>query len=291
MGGKTTSDVLPDGPMNTSLVETNVRFNAPNLGDVPLDSAEGVYVGEGLPPIPLKLAKKIRRGEFVEMEELLPELWPPAHQEGTESKLQSKRSRRVTDIFSWIQCFATYASVRGMQAPELIPELMAYMLSIIRVSREYSGLSWVQYDVLFRKHAALKADTKWSVINPTLYARCFTGAARDVVRCELCWAATHETKDCAQQVGTERSLEARLQVIEDSVQVMTHAQQRNPQTQSRPSGEICRKYNNQGCNYPYCRHTHACLGCGGPHPEPQCIRSRRQGYKLEPPARRLDKPY
>lgn len=65
-----------------------------------------------------------------------------------------------------------------MQAPELIPELMAYMPSIKRVSREYSGLS----------------------------------------------------KDCGQQVRMERSLEARLQVIEDLAQVMTHAQQWNPQT-------------------------------------------------------------
>ena len=29
--------------------------------------SEGVYVGDGLPPVPAKLAAKIRKGEFVEM--------------------------------------------------------------------------------------------------------------------------------------------------------------------------------------------------------------------------------
>ena len=84
------------------------------------------------------------------------------------------------------------------------------MLSIIRVGREYSGLAWVQYDVLFCKHAALKSDTKWSVINPTLYARCFTGVAKNVARCELCWAAMHETKDCPQQLRCEPTWESQL---------------------------------------------------------------------------------
>ena len=35
--------------------------------------AGGVYVGEGLLPVPTKLADRIRRWEFVEMGELLPE--------------------------------------------------------------------------------------------------------------------------------------------------------------------------------------------------------------------------
>ena len=59
--------------------------------------------------------------------------------------------------------------------PQIISELVAYMLSIIHMSREYSGLAWVQYDVTFCKHVALKADAKWSVINPTLYTQCLWG--------------------------------------------------------------------------------------------------------------------
>lgn len=34
----------------------------------------GIYVGEGLPSVPAKLVDKIRHWEFVEMNELLPEV-------------------------------------------------------------------------------------------------------------------------------------------------------------------------------------------------------------------------
>ena len=35
----------------------------------------GVYVGEGLPPIPMKLAQRIWRWEYIDKAEMLPELW------------------------------------------------------------------------------------------------------------------------------------------------------------------------------------------------------------------------
>ena len=246
----------------------------------------GVYDGEGLPPIPQRVAKRIVKGDFVEMEELLPELWPAAHQE---SEVKVKKNRKITDIFTRTQCFVLYSSVHAQHNREFIAELMAYMVSIVQVSREYSGLGWVQYDALFRKHAALKADTKWSVINTTLYARCFTGAPREVVRWELCWATSHDTKDCSYLSGADSTIEFRVQNIEDSLQALS--QQRSQPTCPRLSSEICRKFNNEGCTYPYCRHAHVCMTCGSPHPEIQCQQSRRQGYKVEPPTRRPPKPY
>ena len=35
----------------------------------------GVYIGEELPPVPLKLAEKIRRWDYTDMSKLLPEFW------------------------------------------------------------------------------------------------------------------------------------------------------------------------------------------------------------------------
>ena len=61
----------------------------------------------------------------------------PATQDGDDTKVQTKGNRKITDVFTWIQRFATYASVRRNETPEAIPELMAYMMSIIRVSRKY----------------------------------------------------------------------------------------------------------------------------------------------------------
>ena len=59
-------------------------------------SSQRLYVGEGLPPIALRLAGKIQKGELIEMEEMVPELWPSTHQEG-EAKPQIKKNQRVTD--------------------------------------------------------------------------------------------------------------------------------------------------------------------------------------------------
>ena len=78
--------------------------------DPPRESHGGLYVGDLL-PIPQKLAKKIKSGEFMEMEEPLLELWPVGYQEGGEGK--TRKSRWITNIFTWIQCFVSYSSVRG----------------------------------------------------------------------------------------------------------------------------------------------------------------------------------
>ena len=78
----------------------------------------GVYVGEGLPLVPLKLATKIRSGDYVEMEELLPEVGT-LEDNSPEPKRQCMR--QVLDIFTWLQCFRVYTSIRGVQSPEMIP--------------------------------------------------------------------------------------------------------------------------------------------------------------------------
>jgi len=60
--------------------------------------------------------------------ELLLESWPMS--EETSKRANHCQSRAITDIFTWLQCFAAYVSVQGLESPELIPELMAYMITI-----------------------------------------------------------------------------------------------------------------------------------------------------------------
>ena len=53
------------------------------------------------PPVPEEIVTKIRKGEFIEMGELLPEFWSPRGDDsdsGRESK--GRRSRKATDIFT-----------------------------------------------------------------------------------------------------------------------------------------------------------------------------------------------
>ena len=96
----------------------------------------GAYVGDGILPVPAKLVNKTRRWEFVEMGELLPEFWVgPKEAEGEPGKEKRLRQgRTVTEIFAWLQCFGTYVAVLSTHEPAVVPDMMAYMGIIIRVS-------------------------------------------------------------------------------------------------------------------------------------------------------------
>ena len=85
----------------------------------------------------LSQCHKIRRWEFVDMGELLPEFSQRDNETAAKRPWMAKKPRQVTDIFSWMQCFTTYVSVLGPAYPEAVPELMAYAATIIRVSQEF----------------------------------------------------------------------------------------------------------------------------------------------------------
>ena len=129
-------------------------------------------------------------------------------------------------------------------------------------------MAWLNYDTLYRKHAALKKDTRWSAINTTIYARCFTGAPRNPVKCGVCASTTHDTQDCVEGLSSNTSLEQRL---ENMKRQLTQLAPR-PRAPIRHSGEVYKKWNREECSFPYCRHTHVCSVCAGAHPATQCPR-------------------
>ena len=66
------------------------------------------------------------------MGKLLPEFWPGAHDEkALKSEAKAHRGRKVTDLLTWLQCYGTYISVMASAHPSRVPELMAYMITII----------------------------------------------------------------------------------------------------------------------------------------------------------------
>ena len=262
-------------PLGTSSSSISITNLLPFAGDNLRIPSVGVYIGDGIPPVPDKLATKIRKGEFVEMGELLPEFWSLKGEDGEPSRDNKPRKiRKVMDIFTWLQCFGAYVSVRATQAPHLIPEFMAYMATIVRVSQDYSGLAWVRYDAAFHRQAALTNNTRWSVINSTLYTMCFTGMASRTKRCELCFATSHTERERAQWGDPDPDMRDRLKAIESAVLAISSKSEATekapPIPPPKPSREPCRKWNAGSCTYPRCRHTHACSSCGGPHPVLKC---------------------
>ena len=96
----------------------------------------GVQVGAGLPPVPDKLAERITRWEYVDMADIVAVLWPlPNIPEG----ISSKRRRQIQDINLWLQCFATFITVMASKFPEYTPQLLVYMVTILKASQEYEG--------------------------------------------------------------------------------------------------------------------------------------------------------
>ena len=153
------------------------------------------------------------------------------------------------------------------------------MGTIIRVNMEYTGSEWVKYDMQFRKNAALRRETRWSVINPTIYARCFTAVTRSPPRCEVGLASTHDTRECSQRDVDEGDIESRLRNMERTIQNLLPFPPRNV---IQFSEEVCRKCNKGECRYAYCKHTHVCSSCGGAHPAVRCSRRGRMGAESKP---------
>ena len=88
------------------------------------------------------------------MYELLPEFWTThgVDELGKQAK-RSKGKKRVQEINVWLQCYALYVAVRAVKAPKLVPELIAYQISIVRASQEYEGAAWATYDAAYRRQA------------------------------------------------------------------------------------------------------------------------------------------
>ena len=242
----------------------------------------GTHIGDGLPPVPAKLVAKICRHEFVEMHELLPEFWQDQKGEG---KTTTKAKKRALELTVWLQCFALYVGVLAPRFPLEVPELMAYMIAIIRAAQEYEGPSWAAYDAAYRRQAEAQGLTKWSQINPSLYAICFTGKAKKVDRCDRCLSATHKAEDCSLTAEDDPDVAKRLKAIESAVMALTSPP---PAKKTRErSTQVCRNWNKNACSFQGCRYIHQCAGCGGSHPILECPSKGANATPIGPTRRNL----
>ena len=81
-------------------------------------------------------------------------------------ELAKAKKKVVLDIHTWICCFAIYLTVMATKQPTILPELVAYMLFIIRIQREYEELVWRFYDEAFRDKAAATGNKKMVNVRP-----------------------------------------------------------------------------------------------------------------------------
>ena len=249
----------------------------------------GAYVGDGLPPVPAKLAAKILKWEFDQMHDLLPEFWVGDKESEGSSKAGSSRGKgkkRLKDVQVWLQCFAQYVSVLSSKFPEAVPELMAYMVGIIKASIEFEEGAWMAYDTAYRRQAAATGHRLWSKLNPSLYTLCFTGKAKRVARCELCLGSSHTAEECALASEDDPDISKRRKAVESAVVAFSGKGQSGKASKAT---DLCRLFQQNRCTFQNCKYRHSCKRCGGAHPGMECQRpvgSQGQGPAAPGPVRR-----
>ena len=187
--------------------------------------------------------------------ELLPEFWiaPREEQDTAGIKTAKSKERKCTqEICIWLQCFAVYVVVMSVRWPKRVPEMMAYMIHIIRTSQEYEEVSWFIYDEAYRRQAAVTKHVEWSRVNPSIFTVCFTSKAKKGQRCEWCLSATHGSTECALAEG-EANAPGRLRMVEP----LMGATQAPGRIRLLPVGyqftDICKLFNERRCHYRFCK--------------------------------------
>ena len=263
------SSLIPTDSVGTSSAQLSLASALSSLGKPSTD----ISLGRGIPPLSKKLVEKIFSWEYVDFTELPPArgLSKPHHTPGpnillvqTAESIQGQK-KIMPDLHTWMQCFSIYVSVLAIKFPQHVPELLAYSREIMRASRQLKWPSWVIYDTSYRRHMAEIGQRDWSKVDPSIYARCFTGWARSSSWCMLCVTLDHDTADCPFALFQDRRSRRSVPYPPSS-----SAGRVLPKSRSTP---ICIKYNkyNGDCRHgESCKFRHECSQCQGPHPRSQC---------------------
>ena len=233
-------------------------------------------LSETLPIVPAKLVKKILKGEFVDMAELLKDNMEAERRrcsseaESTQGHMgQTPCRREVPDLMSWLQCFSSYAAVVCSKYPEKAREMWAYQATMISEFRRCGGRGWRLYDTAFRQHAASLESTDFSKINQGLYTTTFLSYGGKGQFCQSCMMSDHSHEECA--LHPNRAVP--VVRIRESAGGGTREEVRLPRgpERRRVTRGACFAWNDGRCTVPYCRFSHVCSRCSSPdHRRPLC---------------------
>ena len=141
----------------------------------------------GLPTVSNKLAQKIWKLEFVDMEEFLPSnktinaLENPIFiQDGIVGALQQLQQpkKRVADVLTWIRCFMLYIAVMAAKHHDLVGPMISHMHTVMRLQATYGGMSWLQYDWRSRREMNAEGGESWQNVIHGNCCRAYQGCQR-----------------------------------------------------------------------------------------------------------------
>ena len=155
-----------------------------------------------------KTRKAIVKGEYVDFVSLLHEnstASPTAHdlltltvnRESLPISFPSQRRARKVPIESfdrWLSAFSVFSIVLLSTFPHRAVKMFSYLNIIQSAHKKFLGLSWLAYDVDFRRRAAQDPTLPWSKIHPQLHLEKFTGMSRSASF--TCGGADHTSHSC-----------------------------------------------------------------------------------------------
>ena len=112
---------------------------------------------------------------------------------------------------------------------------------------------------------------------PRLYSEAFTGRARCIARCGFCLRDDHMTQTCPRNPNSSTQAWGQESPVWPQPTPLLSQQPLGSQPQ-----DICRRYNDMWCRFPCCRFRHACLSCGGAHPQRDCTQRTTRLAHLQP---------
>lgn len=190
---------------------------------------------------------------------------------------RGQRRGQFTDILLWTECYATLVAILSSRFPEKTAQFMAYLKTIVKAQRTFTGEGWVTYDACYRRKAALTKSLDWGVVDFTLYNETFTGRAKALPRCRYCLSEHHISANCVYAPESQ-----------NVAAVVTR-----PSTKSQ--NQLCQVFNTRGGNRCYfnpCKFSHLCSECRGNHPLSNCRRARSpppKRFRPESPQHRAKK--
>ena len=119
--------VTPASPTRLSL---QLLLTSLTASPTKAEMNQAISVGPHSPPIPKKLAERIWRNEFVELQELLPARLgipqPTLMDVLAGPSTQKAPLKQISTIEEWVMCFNTYIALITAKQPNRVKDLLAY---------------------------------------------------------------------------------------------------------------------------------------------------------------------